>query len=70
LGAAFAYSGSVIDGGDPLRGHQIAAATSVVLAGAMASRYLKTQKMMPAGMLAAVGALSSAYHVKKVLEWS
>lgn len=55
--------------GNAQAGHDLGALSSVALAGAMASRAAKTKKVMPAGMLAALGTVSAAYHIKKSLEW-
>ena len=41
---------------------------ALCLAG-MGARYAKTRAMFPAGATAALGAVSAAYHAKKVADW-
>jgi uncharacterized membrane protein (UPF0136 family) len=41
---------------------RVCAATSLTLAGVMGSRFVRTRKLYPAGVLAAVGLGSSAWH--------
>mmetsp|Transcript_12083 Transcript_12083/g.15085 ORF Transcript_12083/g.15085 Transcript_12083/m.15085 type:complete len:111 (-) Transcript_12083:280-612(-) len=62
-------SGAMICKDSQFEGHSLAAGTSAVLAGGMGHRFLKGGKFMPAGLIAAVGAVSAAFHVKKALEW-
>lgn len=69
LGASLIGSGVLISGENQLEGHGIAAATSSLMAFSMGSRYLKTGKVMPAGVVAALGTVSAAYHIKKTMEW-
>lgn len=69
LGAAFAYSGYLCTQ-DPKLGHGLALGTSMVLTGAMGARFVKTQKLMPAGVMAVAGTLSSVYQFQKFREWS
>lgn len=63
-------SGVLISGENQYGGHALATGTSSVMALGMGSRYLKTGKVMPAGVVAALGVVSAAYHAKKTLEWS
>lgn len=70
LGASLIGSGIMISGENQYEGHALATATSSLMAVGMGSRYLKTGKIMPAGVIAALGAVSTAYHVKKTIEWS
>ena len=68
-GALFLGSGLLIKQGDNVKGHGLALMTSVALVGALGPRALKTGKMMPAGAVAMLGAVSAAYHAKKTIEW-
>ena len=71
LGSLFAYSAYTINSGqDPKLGHQLALGASVFGVGQMGYRYIKTRRFMPAGLVAALCTLSTAYHVQKVNEWS
>lgn len=47
----------------------LAAGTSGAMALALGSRFMKTGKVMPAGLISAVSVVSLAYHTKKALEW-
>uniref|UniRef100_A0A7R9V9Q8 Transmembrane protein 14C n=1 Tax=Chlamydomonas euryale TaxID=1486919 RepID=A0A7R9V9Q8_9CHLO len=67
---AYALSGYYINTVDAVRGHQMGAATSLLLAGVMGARLVKTKKVMPAGLLAGTGALGLLYHLKKYQEWA
>lgn len=69
FGAAFSVGGYLIAGDSPRLGHDVSAAASILLTGAMGARAAATKKMMPAGALAALGTLSAAYHINKSLEW-
>jgi uncharacterized membrane protein (UPF0136 family) len=51
------------------RGHVLAATTSGIMALGMGQRYLKTNKIMPAGMVALLGAAACAYNIHKAREW-
>ncbi len=63
-------SGVLISGENQYEGHLLATGTSSLMGLGMGSRYLKTGKVMPAGIVAALGVVSAAYHAKKTLEWS
>ena len=69
-GGAFAASGVLIQRGEDRLGHGVALATSVPLCVAMGARAASTGKLMPAGVVALVAGLSSAYQAKKFNEWS
>jgi uncharacterized membrane protein (UPF0136 family) len=56
-------------GGQPEVGHPVSMIASLALLGSMAPRAFKTKRVWPAGVLAGAGAASSAYHLKKTLEW-
>ena len=51
-------------------GHLLAAGTSGVMALGMGHRFLSTQKVMPAGLVAVLGAACCAYNAKKAIEWA
>jgi|LauGreSBDMM110SN_4_FD.fasta_scaffold131854_1 uncharacterized membrane protein (UPF0136 family) len=69
LGGAFAFAGSEIQQGRAQEGYRWAMASSSLLSGAMMFRLVRTRKIMPAGLLACVGAWSSAWHYDKLLEY-
>ncbi len=71
-GAAFGASAYLISqGGDKTRtGFGVATATSVALSVGMVPRFRKTGKVMPAGALIGLGAISALYHAYKFNEWS
>ena len=75
LGAGLIYgslligSGILISGEHQYRGHSLATVTSGLMSAGMGQRYLKTGKVIPAGIVAAVAAVSMAFHAKKALEW-
>lgn len=63
FGTLFGVGGYLIqDPATSASGRTIALATSLTLAGVMGSRFARTRKLYPAGVLAAVGAGSSAWH--------
>ncbi|KAF5828807.1 hypothetical protein DUNSADRAFT_17024 [Dunaliella salina] len=70
LGVAYAASGYLIDSVDAFKGHAAGGATSLVLLGVMGSRFAKTRKAMPAGILTGVGGLASVFHGMKMREWA
>ena len=47
----------------------LASGTSSLMGLGMGSRFMKTGKFMPAGIVAALGVVSAAYHAKKAIEW-
>jgi uncharacterized membrane protein (UPF0136 family) len=68
-GGLFLGSGLLIKQGENVKGHSAALLTSSALFGAMAPRALRTKKLMPAGLVALLGAGSAAYHAKKTMDW-
>mmetsp|Transcript_20091 Transcript_20091/g.24755 ORF Transcript_20091/g.24755 Transcript_20091/m.24755 type:complete len:111 (-) Transcript_20091:85-417(-) len=69
-GSLLIGSGILISGENQYEGHLLASGTSSLMSLGMGQRFMKTGKVMPAGIVAALGAVSCAYHVKKTLEWS
>lgn len=69
LGGAYLASSYLIGEVDALQGHAVGLATSVVLTSAMGARFLKSKKLMPAGIMAAAGLLAGVYHGMKIPEW-
>ena len=69
LGGAFAFAGREIQEGRAQDGYQAAMAASSFLSGTMMFRLVRTRKVMPAGLLACVGAASAAFHYDKLLEY-
>lgn len=51
-------------------GHLLGTATSGLMALAMGQRYIQTGKMMPAGMVAVLGAAACGYNIHKSREWA
>ena len=60
LGGVFAFAGREIQEGRAQDGYQMAMAASSLLSGTMMFRLVRTRKVMPAGVLACVGAASAA----------
>uniref|UniRef100_A0A7S0HR58 Transmembrane protein 14C n=1 Tax=Hanusia phi TaxID=3032 RepID=A0A7S0HR58_9CRYP len=69
VGALFLGSGLLIQSGQNKAGHLLALASSLALATGMGHRAIKTEKFMPAGLVATVGVASLLYQGKKVNEW-
>eukprot|EP00510_Aplanochytrium_minuta_P009782 CAMPEP_0184063352 /NCGR_PEP_ID=MMETSP0957-20130417/835_1 /TAXON_ID=627963 /ORGANISM="Aplanochytrium sp, Strain PBS07" /LENGTH=109 /DNA_ID=CAMNT_0026360309 /DNA_START=111 /DNA_END=437 /DNA_ORIENTATION=- len=69
FGTGYAISGWLISKGDGKEGHSLALALSGTLTGVMGGRFLKTKKVMPAGVLLGAGGLSATYHGIKAAEW-
>jgi Small integral membrane protein len=68
-GSLLIGSGILISGEHQFEGHSLATATSALMSMGMGHRYIKTGKVMPAGLVAAAGAVSMAFHAKKALDW-
>jgi len=68
-GSLLVASGMMISGEKQFEGHSLAAGTSGAMALALGSRFIKTGKFMPAGLISAISVTSLAYHTKKALEW-
>ncbi len=69
-GSLLIGSGMLISGEHQYEGHMLASGTSGLMALGMGQRFMKTGKFMPAGIVAALGAVSCAYHAKKTIEWA
>lgn len=69
FGGLLVGSGVLITQGESYQGHALASGVTGAMTVAMGSRFLKTGKFMPAGMVATIGAAGLAYNVKKTLEW-
>uniref|UniRef100_A0A7R9WAW6 Transmembrane protein 14C n=1 Tax=Pseudictyota dubia TaxID=2749911 RepID=A0A7R9WAW6_9STRA len=69
FGSLLIGSGIMISGESQYEGHALASGTSGLMALGMGQRFAKTGKFMPAGLVAAMGAVSLAYHTKKTIEW-
>ena len=67
LGGGFCWSLKMLHEKEQERGFKFAAAVSALLAASMGSRFARTRRVMPAGLLAAAGAASAAYHLQ---QWS
>ena len=65
LGALFGYAGSLISRGELPFGYQVASGASVVTGVAMATRWQKTGKLVPGGVMAGLAMVSSVYHAYK-----
>mmetsp|Transcript_1511 Transcript_1511/g.2056 ORF Transcript_1511/g.2056 Transcript_1511/m.2056 type:complete len:111 (+) Transcript_1511:38-370(+) len=69
-GSLLVGSGVMISGEHQFEGHALATATNSAMALGMGHRWImKSGKMMPAGMVAIVGAIGAAYNAKKAIDW-
>jgi uncharacterized membrane protein (UPF0136 family) len=62
LGGAFALSGYLIHEQDVPVGYYVGTGASVVTSAAMAWRWYKTRRLVPAGLLAPLALSSAGYH--------
>lgn len=69
-GLPLLISGYMISSGDDFNGHALGCATGGALTGAMGTRFLKSGKFMPAGLVATVGLMTALYNGKKAIDWS
>src|SRR4051812_10367831 len=69
FGGLFGWAGSRIQNGEEVRGFKLATTSSAALMAAMGYRFFRSRRVMPSGMLAALGAASTAYHALKWQEW-
>jgi len=65
---SFILSGRLIEQGNDFKGHQIAAATSVMLSLVMLRRAVTTKKFVSAGLVTTAGVASSIYHITKSVQ--
>lgn len=70
LGAAYGASAYLVQSGDPVTGFGVGTAASAVLAAAMGARLVRTGKLMPAGVLTALGLAGGYYNLTKYREWT
>ena len=68
-GSLLVASGMMIAGEKQFEGHSLAAGTSSTMALALGSRFVKTGRFMPAGLISVISVASLAYHTRKALEW-
>ena len=75
LGAGILFGGLLVGSGmlivddKHFEGHALATGTSALMSLSMGFRYIKYGSK-PAGIVAALGTISVAYHVRKVIAWS
>jgi len=69
FGGALVGSGILIAQNESFKGHVLASGATSVMTVAMGQRFLSSGKFMPAGMVAALGAVGLAYNAKKAIEW-
>ena len=71
MGSLLVTSGYMIAKTDYVyEAHVLAGATSGIMSIAMGHRYLQTMKIMPAGLVAAIGTVACAYNIMKAIEWA
>jgi uncharacterized membrane protein (UPF0136 family) len=71
FGGLLMTSGYMISHDDSqYHGHLLATGTSGIMALGMGQRFVTSQKFMPAGLVAALGAACCAYNLKKAQEWA
>jgi uncharacterized membrane protein (UPF0136 family) len=70
FGSGFGAAAYWIQGDEQARGYRFATLNSVLLAGVMGARYVRTRKTMPALPLAVLGGASGVYHALKWREWA
>jgi len=68
IGASLIASGLLADS-QPQRAFALGTASSGVLTAAMLHRFIKTRKIMPSGIVSAIGAGALAFNAWKLNEW-
>ena len=68
LGLGFGIAGYLLQQGQMTKGHGLALLSSTVTMGAMGLRAMRKPKPLPIAV-ASLGAVSSAYHAQRLLEW-
>merc|ERR1711934_193121 len=69
LGAAYAYAGYLISQNEAEQGHLVGTATSGLVLLAMGPRFVKSRKIMPAGILTITSLVGLGYNGMKYNEW-
>ena len=69
FGGLLVGSGVLISRNEAFEGHALASGTTGAMVLATGRRFASTGRFVPAGMVAALGAVGFAYNVKKTLEW-
>ena len=69
LTAALTRLPGVVNTGNEYRGYTVGAGAGVAMAAGMGARFMSTRKFMPAGAVALLGTVTTAYNVAKALEW-
>ena len=69
LGSALIGSGVLITKNQSFEGHCLACGATGIMTVAMGSRFYKSGKFMPAGLVASLGVIGLAYNVNKAIEW-
>ncbi len=69
LGACYLGAGLLINKGEGVYGHGLAALASSALVYQMGPKFMATRAVMPAGVLSVLGAGAFAYHSMKFNEW-
>eukprot|EP00879_Flechtneria_rotunda_P006090 GHRR01006403.1.p1 GENE.GHRR01006403.1~~GHRR01006403.1.p1 ORF type:complete len:111 (+),score=23.51 GHRR01006403.1:160-492(+) len=70
FGGAYAAGAYLINSGDPATGHMAGLVSSMLLTGAMGTRWARTGKFMPAGIMTVAGVLGSYYNFQKHQDWT
>ncbi|GBF89178.1 hypothetical protein Rsub_01895 [Raphidocelis subcapitata] len=69
FGGLYGASAYLINSGKADSGFALGFTTSMVLTGTMGQRYVRTHKLMPAGIMAAAGVLATVHNAYKFNEW-
>jgi uncharacterized membrane protein (UPF0136 family) len=70
IGLLFKLSSYWIQEGRYEQGHGLAASVSLATQGLMGQRYLKTRKIMPAGLIAAFASIGFGYNAYKYVKFA
>ena len=69
FGCGLICSGLMIYSSNEYEGHVLGFSVSMLMAGIMGARFLKTRAFMPAGIVALLGSVAAAYNAHQALEW-